>query len=190
MLILTSLTEASTVGMYAVALTCASASGGLTQALNQVSYSRLAVVSKGSIPQALASRSVYGALMSMVSGGLIVGAVALVGERLFGPGFELLLPTTAILVLVQLLNDQWQLRVYFHSANEAANSLALSSGAALVALGLTVAALELSGIMSGIAMAWAVLGFAGIRLVALYCIERTGMKPHAASKATTRSASE
>lgn len=164
-LLLTALVGASTVGVYAVAVTCAVASGGLTQALNHLTYSKLAARNEADAAGGLRRRSRLGVGISLVVGTGVIAAVALVGDALFGPGFEDLLPVTAILVASQLLNDQWQLRVYAQSAGENATSLALASGISLGFLGLVATALALTGTLSGVTMGFAVFGFSAARLL-------------------------
>jgi O-antigen/teichoic acid export membrane protein len=158
--------SAATVGTYAVAVTCAVASGGLTQALNQLTYSRFADVSEMDASSRLRSRSIYGLVLSAVCGGAVVALVALVGPALFGPTFVGLLPMTAILVVAQLLNDQWTLRVYFQSADGNAQSLAASSAIGLAALLLATACFAVAGVLNGETMAWAAVAFAAGRLLA------------------------
>jgi hypothetical protein len=92
--------------------------------------------------------------------------VALVGPTLFGPTFVGLVPITAILVVAQLLNDQWTLRVYFQSAEGNATSLAASSAVGLVALLLSTTCFALTETLNGVTMACAAVAFAVGRLVA------------------------
>src|SRR5690606_35543258 len=80
LLLLTALTSATTVGVYAVAVTCAAASGELTQALNQLAYSRFAASDFDKSSNTLSLRAKYGAIMSVAVGAAVVGAVALFGE--------------------------------------------------------------------------------------------------------------
>jgi O-antigen/teichoic acid export membrane protein len=165
-LLLTALTSAATVGTYAVAVTCAVASGGLTQALNQLTYSRFADSSQMDPGARLRSRSIYGLALSICCGGAVIGLVALLGPTLFGPSFDGLLPITAILVIAQVFNEQWTLRVYFQSAEGNARSLAASSAIGLAVLLLSTTCFALAGELNGVTMACAAVFFAVGRLVA------------------------
>lgn len=162
---LTALTSASTVGIYAVAYTCAAASGGLTQALNHFTYARFATGTENGEHQTLNNRSLFGITASIIAGALILGAVALTEGWLFGPTFANLVPVTGILIVAQVFNDQWQLRVYFDSANESSHTLAKSSAIALGLLGIITLALALTGTLTEVTMATATLIFAVARLV-------------------------
>lgn len=166
-LLLTALSPAAVLGMYAVAVTCASASGGLTQALNHVTYSRFAKSETTVNAHALMrQRTVYGAILSMVVAIPVLLVVVFFGEALFGNGYHNLPFVTAILVVSQFLNDQWQLRVYMDSAAEDPRALAIASALGLLSMGLSAWAFYSFGILGGIQMAICVVFFGAVRLAA------------------------
>ncbi|KQR24026.1 hypothetical protein ASF79_01955 [Agreia sp. Leaf335] len=165
-LLLSALSPASVLGMYAVAITCASASGGLTQALNHVTYSKFASALNASTDNGalLRKRTTSGALLSVIVAVPVVTLVYFFGETLFGVGYHGLALVTAILVVAQFLNDQWQLRVYMDSASENASSLTLASAAGLLALALSAWAFYSFGDLDGPEMAVCVVIFGVVRL--------------------------
>jgi O-antigen/teichoic acid export membrane protein len=165
-LILTSLSPASVLGVYTVAVTCASASGGLTQALNHVTYSKFAGANASlhANTSVLRRRTLLGGAMSIAVAVPVLLIVIFYGTSLFGPGYEGLPLVTAILIVSQFLNDQWQLRIYLDSASEDARSLTLSSGMGLVALASAAALFNAAGTLTGAHMAICVVLFGAVRL--------------------------
>ncbi|WP_161972550.1 oligosaccharide flippase family protein [Curtobacterium sp. HSID17257] len=165
-------------GVYAVAVTCASAAGGFTQALNQLTYSRFASLPIGSddAPM-LRKRTFIGLAMSALSGGLIVVVVALWGDWLFGSSFDGLFPIVSVLVIAQAMNDQWQLRTYLDSASGDPSALMWASACGMVVLVAVAVLLGMSGNLSGLSMAWALVGFAAVRLAVRAIIHRTRPAP-------------
>ncbi|SMQ58475.1 oligosaccharide flippase family protein [Agreia sp. VKM Ac-1783] len=165
-LILTSLSPASVLGVYTVAVTCASASGGLTQALNHVTYSKFAGANASlhANTSVLRRRTLIGGAMSIAVAVPVLLIVIFYGTSLFGPGYEGLPLVTAILIVSQFLNDQWQLRIYLDSASEDARSLTLSSGMGLVALASAAALFNAAGTLTGAHMAICVVLFGAVRL--------------------------
>lgn len=164
-LILAACVAPAELGVYAVAVTCAGAAGGLTQALNQLSYSTLARLgASGNSASLLQNRAIIGVLMSSASGLAILLVVAQFGEWLFGKSFEGLVPVVSILVIAQVLIDQWQLRTYADSASGEPAALMWASATAMAALVVAASLLAAFGSLSGITMALVLVGFASIRL--------------------------
>jgi O-antigen/teichoic acid export membrane protein len=161
---LSALAPTPVLGVYAVAVTCATASAGLTSALNTLAYSRLALPVDAQNEAFLKRRSLLGITFSAVSGSLIILVVHLFGSVLFGPTFGGLTPVVVVLVMAQLIADQWGLRVLAESAQETPTRLIQASMAAIVALVLMVALLAVLGIVSALTMAAAMLAFAVVRL--------------------------
>lgn len=163
--LLAMLASSATLGVYAVASTLASASGGLTQAINAVLYGRFAA------DEALRMR--HGRLLSLISSALasmtLITAIALWQEALLGPTFDGLLPPLALLCLAQALNDQWQLQVYRQAASQAHAGITAPSWIGLAAFATVAAALAVTGRLDATTMALAVLSGAatrvGVRLV-------------------------
>ena len=163
--LLAMLANSATLGVYAVASTLASASGGLTQAINAVLYGRFAA------DEALRMRR--SRLLSLVSSALasaaLITAIALWQEALLGPTFDGLLAPLALLCLAQALNDQWQLQVYRQAASQAHAGITMPSWLGLGAFAAVASALALTGTLDATTMALAVLSGAatrvGVRLV-------------------------
>jgi O-antigen/teichoic acid export membrane protein len=177
-LILAACVLPSQLGVYAVAVTCASAAGGFTQALNQLTYSRFASLSTGAdgAPM-LRRRTSMGLAMSAFSGGSIVVVVALWGEWLFGSSFDGLFPIVSVLVIAQAMNDQWQLRTYLDSASGDPSALMWASACGIVVLVAVAVVLGASGNLNGLSMAYALVGFAAVRLVVRAILRRTRSAP-------------
>lgn len=155
-LILTATVSASVLGVYAVAVTCAYATGGLTQAINHWTYSQMAA-HPASAQRLVRSRAQIGVVLSLATGVAVVAAVAALGTRIFGADFDGLTPVVAVLVLAQLLHDQWSLRVYRDSAREEGSAIALSSAVSVVVLTAGAGALQVLGLLDGVTMAVAVV---------------------------------
>ncbi|MCM0621837.1 lipopolysaccharide biosynthesis protein [Nocardioides bruguierae] len=117
-------------GIYAIASTCASASGALTQAINQVSYGRLMKESVTTTKRADRLRII----MAVLAGLMVSATVDLLGPIIFGPGFEGLGLATAILCIAQVFRDQWSWQVLRDSVSKEARGLAMSSILGLAAL--------------------------------------------------------
>jgi O-antigen/teichoic acid export membrane protein len=172
-LLLAALSPAAVLGMYAVAVTCASASGGLTQALNHVTYSRFARSgTKADANAVLRQRTLFGAGLSFIVAIPVLLIVIFFGEALFGTGYHDLALVTGILIVSQFLNDQWQLRIYMDSAVEDPSALTLASAMGLAALALSSWAFYTAGDLSGTHMAICVVLFGLVRLVARALLRR------------------
>lgn len=152
-------------GVYAVGVTCASAAGGLTQALNQLTYPRLAASNPSvGVDILLRKRALMGLILSTVAGLAVVLLVWVAGSWLFGPTYSSLGWIVAILVVAQIMNDQWQLRTYADSASGDASGLMLSSALATALLVAGAAALAVLQELNGISMALLLVVFAACRL--------------------------
>jgi O-antigen/teichoic acid export membrane protein len=173
-LLLTALNPAAVVGMYAVAVTCASASGGLTQALNHMTYSRFA--QSGSVSSSstglLRRRTLLGGGLSVLVAVPVLLLVVFFGEAIFGPGYHDLAAVTAILIISQFLNDQWQLRIYHDSAAENARALTLASALGLASLALSAYLFYVAGSLNGVHMAICVVVFGAVRLASRTLLRR------------------
>ncbi|ERG65099.1 hypothetical protein L332_11700 [Agrococcus pavilionensis RW1] len=159
--LLAMLASSATLGVYAVASTLASASGGLTQAINAVLYGRFAADEALRIRR---SRLLSLGSSALASAALITG-IALWQETLLGPTFDGLLAPLAVLCAAQALNDQWQLQVYRQAAAQAHAGIALPSWIGLAAFAAVAAALALAGALDATSMAVAVLIGAATRVV-------------------------
>ncbi|WP_423917950.1 hypothetical protein ACPEEZ_09455 [Frigoribacterium sp. 2-23] len=161
---LSALSQASTVGVYSLAVTCAAASAGLTEALNNLAYSRLTRLSGAESEEFLRRRSILGVCCSLVSGACIVIVVHFFGRSLFGPTFDGLTAVVIILVLAQTVGDQWSLRVLADSAKESATTLIFASVAGLIVLATAIALLATNAAITSASMALAILLFSLTRL--------------------------
>ncbi|KQS09164.1 hypothetical protein ASG04_09830 [Curtobacterium sp. Leaf183] len=174
-LILAALVVPSQLGVYAVAVTCASAAGGFTQALNQLTYARLAdTTSSTGGADLLRLRSLLGVCMSVVGGGLIIAVVAIFGGWLFGHSYDGLLPVVSVLVVAQALSDQWQLRTYADSASGKPGALMWASAIATAMLIVVATCLGVTGLLNGLAMAVLITAFSSARLVVRRILLRAG----------------
>jgi hypothetical protein len=151
-----------------VAVTCASASGGLTQALNHITYSRIAKSESSTEGNAhvLRRRTILGALFSVAVAVPVILLVIFFGETLFGTGYHGLPLITAILVISPFLNDQWQLRIYMDSAAENSSSLTVASALGLAVLATSAWMFHTFGRLDGSEMAFCVVLFGATRLLA------------------------
>lgn len=172
-LVLAALVAPSQLGVYAVAVTCAGAAGGFTQALNQLTYARLAgAVSSLDGARLLRLRSVLGLVMSLTAGGMIILIVALFGTLLFGSSYEGLLPVVTVLIVAQALSDQWQLRTYADSASGDPSALMWASAGATVLLVVLAIAAEIAGYLDGLTMAVILVAFSSARLFVRRVVRR------------------
>ena len=181
-LILTATVSASVLGVYAVAVTCAYAAGGLTQAINHWTYSQMAA-HPASAQRMVRSRAQIGVVLSLATGLAVVAAVAALGTRIFGADFDGLTPVVAVLVLAQLLHDQWSLRVYRDSAREEGSAIALSSAVAVVVLTAGAGALQVLGVLDGVTMAVAVVVSNATRLAVRGLLRRSSRSRRSARRA-------
>lgn len=163
-ILLVALTSPSSLGVYAVAVTCASASGVVTQAINHVSFSKFIVSDDSEKRGALASRAITGLYASTISGGLVIATVSVFGHQLFGPGFEDLTAVTACLVVFQIINDQWQLRLYADSASGTTRASALAPLIGVVVMIISVYLLQSNNLLTASTMAMSLIVFGLTRL--------------------------
>ncbi|MFB9312329.1 hypothetical protein [Nocardioides plantarum] len=147
-LVLASLGSTEMLGLYAVATTCSSITGGVGQALNVIAYGRR----RGDASYARRHSRVL-LLFSLGLGGGMVAGVWVFGEDVFGPDFSSLYQVVAVLVFTQALSDQWQWRVYLASLNQRAKSLPVASGSFLLTLVLGAWALHELDDISALSMA-------------------------------------
>jgi O-antigen/teichoic acid export membrane protein len=172
---LSALAPTPVLGVYAVAVTCATASAGLTSALNTLAFSRLARPADSESAAFLRRRSLMGVAFSAVSGGLIVVIVHLFGRVLFGPTFDGLTPVVIVLVLAQLVADQWILRVLSESGQETPTRLIQASFSAIIVLAAMVGSIAAFGLLSALSMAGAMLAFAVVRLLIWMVLKRRSL---------------
>ncbi|WP_235491155.1 lipopolysaccharide biosynthesis protein [Frigoribacterium sp. Leaf164] len=162
--VLSALSQTSVLGVYSLAVTCASASAGLTQALNSLAYSALSRLEGQENKSYLRRRSLLGVALSVASGIAIVFVVHFFGRAIFGPSFDGLTQVVIVLVVAQLVADQWSLRVLADSASETVQNLVWASAAGIVVLAVIVAILVYTSSLSALTMATAMLLFAIARL--------------------------
>ena len=162
--VLSALSQTSVLGVYSLAVTCASTSAGLTQALNTLAYSALSRLEGEENKSYLRRRSLVGVALSVTSGIAIVLVVHFFGRVIFGPTFDGLTQVVIVLVVAQLVADQWSLRVLADSASETVQSLVWASAAGIVILAGIIAILVYTSLLSALTMAIAMLIFAAARL--------------------------
>ena len=164
-LLLAALAPPYVLGVYAVAVTCASAAAGSTQAINDITFSRFLSAEKKSDSSILRSRSLVGMAASLTSGILVVVLISLLAVPLFGSDFESLPIVSAILIIYQGITDQWNLRTYMDSASLNGRGLAASSVIGLIALLGGLAIFLQFESLSGSIMAMCMVAMACVRLV-------------------------
>lgn len=178
--LLAALAAPATLGVYAVASTVASASGGLTQAINTVAYGRM---TRGA-SQSIRRSSLIGAAASVTASAAVVLVIAFWGTRIFGPTFEGLLGPLVILCIAQALNDQWHLRVYRQSASQDSSRLTVPALCGLSAMIVVVWLVATFDAMTAEAMALAVLANSTTRLL-VRSIMRSFRQPRPAERPET-----
>ncbi len=160
-------------GVYAVAVTCANASGGLTQAMNQVAYSRLlAREARGSEPPPFNPR--YNAIrlvVALVSALIVGGAISVIVRSAFGPSFSRLGLVTSILCVAQVFKDQWA-GVFSSAVSAQTRPLALASGFALCCYAGYILLVHLTGMLSLGLIACGAVGFTLLRLTIGVVVQR------------------
>lgn len=161
--LLAALAPPAVLGVYSIASTLASASGGLTQAINTVAYGRIA---RGNAPKAeqYATFARLGLLVSGAASVAVVTVIALWHTAILGPTFGGIVFPLSVLCVSQALSDRWNLRVYQHSAEQRSAGLSVPAIAGLATMFLMVAVFALSGSLNAFTMASAVLGNAIVRL--------------------------
>lgn len=176
--LLAALASSVQLGSYAVAVTCASASGALTQAFNHVAFpSHLSMDENGTRYK---KQALVGVATSLLSGSAVVLVLSFYSEKIFGPTFEDLAQISAILVVFQLVADQWQLVVYRDSAKLKSGHISMASMIGFVILVISVSALHLLALLNAISMAACMLAFGISRLGCYFLIaqsRRYGLKP-------------
>jgi len=171
-LLLAALATPAALGTYAIGITFAAASGALTQAVNHSSYGRLVAAATAENGESDASvvrrdfskRAWFAFGVSTVVGAAVVLVVEVFGSWLLGPGFEDIGVITMFLVLAQIVNDQWQLRVYADSATREGRYLTYASASAFVVLVLGVVALEVLDAFNSVSMAVLLIFTGAVRL--------------------------
>jgi len=163
--LLSALVAPAVLGVYSVASTLASASGGLTQAINTVAYGRIA---QGSAPsdRQYARFARIGLTISIMSSAFVVAVIALWHELILGPTFGGIVFPLSVLCVSQALSDRWNLRVYQQSAAQKSKGLSMPAILGLVTMVVIVTALQMLGILGATTMALAVLANAIVRLIA------------------------
>ncbi|TFD20183.1 hypothetical protein E3T31_14800 [Cryobacterium sp. TMS1-13-1] len=163
-LLLAAMAPPNVLGVYAVAVTCASAAAGATQAINDITFSRFLNAEMKSDSSTLRSRSLVGLAASLTSGILVVVLISLLAVPLFGTDFESLPTVSAILIIYQGITDQWNLRTYLDSASLNGRGLAVSSVIGLVALVGGLAIFLQFESLNGSVMAMCMVAMALVRL--------------------------
>ncbi|WP_144018450.1 lipopolysaccharide biosynthesis protein [Demequina sp. NBRC 110051] len=184
-LLLAALLPLEELGVYAVAVTCASAAGAATQALADTSFAKFVERSGGDSRDALRARARAGLVTSAVTSLGMVALVALFGDTLFGEGYEGLLPLVAVLLVYQTLGDQWRFRTYHDSAQGQSRDLLLSSVVGLGVLVALVSVIAVLGHLSGVAVAISMVVMATVRLLARRVLARRSTQ-HTASTTVER----
>ena len=161
--ILAMFASSATLGVYAVASTIASASGGLTQALNTVLYGRFAATAHDGADHIRRSRVIAFA-SSVLASTAMVAAMGVWHEALLGPTFDGVMAPLVLLCIAQALNDQWQLQVYRQAAAQTSAGLTAPSWVGLAAFGLVATAFSAAGQLDAVTMALAVLSGAVVRI--------------------------
>jgi len=139
---LTMFAPASAVGVYAIAMTCSNAAGGVTQAINRVGLVKFVHEPEDS-KDSLRSIGRVGVIASTVSGVLVLALVSLLWNVLFGAEFGLLPLLVALLLVGRSLQDQWALRIHYETARESAGVVSAASLCGLVTLVLVITTLVL-----------------------------------------------
>lgn len=156
----------ASLGTYAVAVTIAAATGAVAQAVNHFSFSHF--VNRAVEDDRVSNyrrRSQVGVVSSLVVGSAALLVTHLWGEMILGPTFDGLVPTLGLLIIVQILADQWQLRIYSDSARKLTQGLVLSSAVSLVVLVVVVLLVSSLVPMTAILMAGATVLFGATRLM-------------------------
>jgi O-antigen/teichoic acid export membrane protein len=169
---LSALTQASVLGVYSLAVTCATASAGLTAALNSLAYSKFAGLNADDSKAFMRRRTLIGITCSLLSGAAIVVVVFFFGRTLFGPTFDGLTSVVIVLVATQVIADQWSLRVLADSAREAAGHLVVASVIGIIVLAGLVTTLAIGSMLTGLTMAAAMFVFSIARLSAWSVLSR------------------
>lgn len=163
-LALTTLTSASVVGVYAVAVTCANAASGLAQALAQTSLTRFVKAAREGQYSSLRRLTMIAASATLSTGALITVLVLLYGRVIFGDDFSALPPIVAVLVLAGSLQDIWKLRAARDAASENAGRLAVASAIGVAVMVGVIVVLAVTDSVSGLSMAFAFLAMCVTRL--------------------------
>ncbi|WP_447643560.1 oligosaccharide flippase family protein [Nocardioides zeae] len=175
---LTMLSSAPVVGVYAIAVTCATAASGVANGLAQASFAQF-VRSDGAEDELPIRR-----LMAMVAvstavvGSAILAVVALFGDRIFGDDFSGLPPVVAVLLVAGVLQDMWRVRAVRESVREQAGSLAVASAVGLVAMIALIAVLAARDSVNAVSMAMAFMTMCAVRLGTHLGLMRMKRRPH------------
>ncbi|MGC5077835.1 hypothetical protein [Agrococcus sp. DT81.2] len=164
--------SSATLGVYAVASTIASASGGLTQAINTVLYGRFAATAHDGAGLTRRSRAIALASSLIASTAMIV-AMGLWHEALLGPTFDGVMAPLVLLCIAQSLNDQWQLQVYRQAAAQTSAGLTAPSWIGLAAFGVVAIGFTAAGQLDATTMALAVLSGAVVRIALRLALQRS-----------------
>jgi O-antigen/teichoic acid export membrane protein len=168
--LLAALVSTVQLGSYAVAVTCASASGALTQAFNHVAFP--GHLSSEDSSSNYKRQALIGIGTSTLSGSAVVAVVALYGTKIFGPTFDDLAAISAILVAYQVAADQWQLIVYRDSAQLKSGRISFASVIGLVLLVISAAVLYSFNLLNAVSMAACMFVFGVSRITAYLLMVR------------------
>ncbi|WP_040772159.1 hypothetical protein, partial [Rhodococcus rhodnii] len=158
--VLAAFATAADLGRYVVAVTIANAAGAVTQALGHTTFADRI---RGADTRFDARVARMGVVTSVVTGAVVVAVTAVSGTTVLGASFDGLTVIVAILVVHQLLHDQWQFAVYRGSADLDASRLMVPSLVGVVVLCGCLAVLGVAGAVSGAAVALAMVAFAATR---------------------------
>lgn len=165
--LLAALVSTVQLGSYAVAVTCASASGALTQAFNHVAFPGHLTSQNSS--SKYKRQALVGMGTSILSGTAVVFVLALYGDKIFGPTFDDLAAISAILVAFQVAADQWQLVVYRDSAQLKSAKISMASVIGLTVLVISIAVLYGFDVLNAVSMAACMFVF-GVSRIASYLL--------------------
>lgn len=161
---LSAVASSSIVGVYSVAVTCASVAGGFAQAINVQASSQFIDEARGGSRYSLRRVALASGVITLVASVAVCIGVWTFGTAVFGPDFAGLTPIVAVLCIGQWLQYEWQLVVARESAFERAHDLFRVSMAASIAyLGFICLLFVLFG-PTALAMAFAYTAFCGSRL--------------------------
>jgi len=164
LLLLAALASATILGPYSIAVTVSSATGGLTQAINNAYFAKFVRLDGEAHARALKQASLIGAVSSIVVGLFSFPILLIFGDTLLGTGFHDVAGIALILIFSQALGDQWMLRVFSDSSKANSGGLAISSIGTLFFVAVSVVLLSSFGLLNGYTMALVMVSASIIRL--------------------------
>ena len=177
LLILTAISFPSVVGVYSIAVTCASAAGAATQALNDSSFHKIVQAKSTNSHELVKRKAILGLSISLVVGFAVFAAVSIFAVPVFGVDFSSLPEITAFLIIYQAISDQWRLQTYQHSAKLRGGILAISSTLGLVVFGIVILFLSHNfSSITGVDMSIAMVVLSIFRLCSFFAIDKLNKK--------------